>query len=100
MYALLNGKEKLAVQESRLFDLEREHYHLSLRLAELDALEVGDTPQRAALEQSCSVAAACMRWHHQVLGVEPVPELPRVDGDVDKLTGDDEGSTPEGSGKA
>lgn len=89
MYALLNSADMLNIRHDRLLELERSHYRTTLRLAEMNALEVpADAPGRQQLEHDLSTIEMTIEWHRASLGIEPEPG-PRVVGDPVPPTGDD-----------
>jgi hypothetical protein len=97
MYALLGPDGMRAVQEERLFALEKEHYSLVLRVGEMVALGAPpDAPGRLRLERDLDVAATTIEWHQRQLGIQFTADGQRVDGTDDTATGDDGVDTPVG----
>jgi hypothetical protein len=88
VYTLLNSADMINMRHERLLELERSHYKTSLRLAEMDALDVpADAPGRQQFEHDLATVELTLRWHREGLGF-PDP-APRVEPGPGSPTGDD-----------
>jgi hypothetical protein len=94
VYTLLNSADMLSLRHDRLLELERSHFKTSLRLAEMDALDVpDDAPGRQQLAHDLNTIELTLRWHREGLGFEP-ESAPRVEPGPGSSTGDDEPTEP------
>jgi hypothetical protein len=80
LYALLNNEHIATIHKGRLLDVERQHYGLALRLAELDNIGAPpDAQERQRVEADMAVAAQVIDFHQGLLGITSGDEPPRVE---------------------
>lgn len=96
MYALLGQEDMVNLTKGRLLELERQHYAIVLKIAEMDHLGMSsEAPERGAMEADLVAVARVIEFHQQQLGI--VFTAPgRVDESPGDGTGDDVGTNPVG----
>jgi hypothetical protein len=72
MYLLFTQDGRDSIKRSRLYELEQQHYSMTLRLEEMNLVSVPETaPERRALMQDISVVTRCMFRYQEMLTADP-----------------------------